>query len=37
VEAEERADWDTAALHYEALGRVEDVERVRRRGGDAVD
>ena len=37
VEAEERADWTTAALHYEALGREDDAERVRRRGGDADD
>ena len=37
VEAEERADWQTAALHYEALGREEDVQRVRRRGGEADD
>jgi len=37
VEAEERADWATAALHYEALGREEDVQRVRRRGGEDDD
>ena len=37
VEAEERADWSTAALHYEALGREEDAERVRRLGGDVDD
>ena len=34
VEAEERGDWSTAGLHYEALGRDEDVQRVRRKGGD---
>tara|TARA_B100001564_G_scaffold282107_1_gene244572 strand:+ start:49 stop:696 length:648 start_codon:yes stop_codon:yes gene_type:complete len=33
VEAEERGDWTTAATHYEALGRDEDVQRVRRHGG----
>lgn len=33
VEAEEQGDWEAAAQHYEALGRMDDVKRVRRAGG----